>query len=136
MTELSEREQAFAIKLQEAFAAFLDHTDAQLGRLLDALADLGLDANTLVIATSDNGASQEGNETGVLDEFRHFNGFPKTWNLRQTDSKTSAPGAALLTIRGAGPKSAIHRPNAINKHHGGACVIRSLFHGQRHRSRL
>ena len=39
-TELSDREQAFAIKLQEAFAAFLDHTDAQLGRLLDALADL------------------------------------------------------------------------------------------------
>ncbi|NDG92141.1 MAG: arylsulfatase, partial [Gammaproteobacteria bacterium] len=47
-TELSDREQAFAIKLQEAFAAFLDHTDAQLGRLLDALADLGLDDNTLV----------------------------------------------------------------------------------------
>ena len=44
-TELSDREQAFAIKLQEAFAAFLDHTDAQLGRLLDALADLGLDDN-------------------------------------------------------------------------------------------
>jgi arylsulfatase len=76
-TELSEREQAFAIKLQEAFAAFLDHTDAQLGRLLDALADLRLDDNTLVIATSDNGASQEGNETGVLDEFRHFNGLPE-----------------------------------------------------------
>ena len=76
-TELSDREQAFAIKLQEAFAAFLDHTDAQLGRLLDALADLGLDDNTLVIATSDNGASQEGNETGVLDEFRHFNGLPE-----------------------------------------------------------
>ena len=76
-TELSAREQAFAIKLQEAFAAFLDHTDAQLGRLLDSLAELGLDDNTLVIATSDNGASQEGNETGVLDEFRHFNGLPE-----------------------------------------------------------
>ena len=45
--------------------------------VLDALADLGLDDNTLVIATSDNGASQEGNETGVLDEFGHFNGLPE-----------------------------------------------------------
>ena len=59
-------------------------------------------------------------------------GFPKTWNPRQIDSKTSAPDAALPTIRGAGPKSAIHQPNAINKTPmAGACVIRSLFHGQK-----
>ena len=35
---------------------------------------MGVADDTLVIATSDNGASQEGNETGVLDEFRYFNG--------------------------------------------------------------
>lgn len=75
--ELDEVERAFACRLQEAFAAFLDHTDAQVGRLLDALDELGLIDDTLVIATSDNGASQEGNETGVLDEFRHFNGVPE-----------------------------------------------------------
>ena len=37
--ELSDDEKAFACRLQEAFAAFLDHTDVQLGRLLDALED-------------------------------------------------------------------------------------------------
>jgi len=73
--DLDETEKAFAIRLQEAFAAFLDHTDAQVGRLLDFLDDLALTDNTLIFATSDNGASQEGNETGVLDEFRHFNGL-------------------------------------------------------------
>lgn len=73
--ELDETEQAFACRLQEAFAAFLDHTDTQIGRLLDALDEFGIGDDTLVFATSDNGASQEGDATGVLDEFRHFNGI-------------------------------------------------------------
>ncbi|NDH98586.1 MAG: arylsulfatase, partial [Actinobacteria bacterium] len=72
--DLDDTERAFACRLQEAFAAFLDHTVAQLGRLIDALDKLDLAENTLVVGTSDNGASQEGNDTGVLDEFRHFNG--------------------------------------------------------------
>ncbi len=75
--ELSEDEQAFACRLQEAFAAMLEHTDAQIGRLVDALDRLGVGDDTLIFAMSDNGASQEGNETGVLDEFRYFNGIPE-----------------------------------------------------------
>ncbi len=71
--DLSADEQAFACRLQEAFAAFLDHTDAQVGRLLEALAAQGELDDTLVFAMSDNGASQEGNATGVMDEFRYFN---------------------------------------------------------------
>ena len=73
--ELNELEQRFACRLQEAFAAFLDHTDAQIGRLLDALEQFGVADDTMVFALSDNGASQEGNETGLLDEFRYFNGL-------------------------------------------------------------
>ncbi|MCP4083550.1 MAG: arylsulfatase [Actinomycetia bacterium] len=75
--ELSADEQAFACRLQEAFAAFLDHTDAQVGRLLDSLETQGLLDDTIVFALSDNGASQEGNATGVMDEFRYFNGIPE-----------------------------------------------------------
>ncbi|MDG2114275.1 MAG: arylsulfatase [Actinomycetota bacterium] len=75
--ELSADEQAFACRLQEAFAAFLDHTDAQVGRLLDALEEQGHLDDTLVFALSDNGASQEGNSTGVMDEFRYFNNIPE-----------------------------------------------------------
>jgi arylsulfatase len=75
--DLSADEQAFACRLQEAFAAFLDHTDAQVGRLLDSLEQQGLLDNTIVFALSDNGASQEGNATGVMDEFRYFNNIPE-----------------------------------------------------------
>ncbi|MEO6626548.1 MAG: arylsulfatase [Burkholderiaceae bacterium] len=72
---LSDNERAFAARLQEAFAAFLDHTDHHLGRYIDALQRLGQLDNTVFIAMSDNGASQEGGPTGVLDEMRYFNGL-------------------------------------------------------------
>jgi arylsulfatase A-like enzyme len=76
-SELTDNERRFAARLQEAFAAFLEHTDAQLGRYIDALAALGQLENTLFVAMSDNGASQEGGRTGVLDEMRYFNGLPE-----------------------------------------------------------
>ena len=75
--ELSADEQALACRLQEAFAAMLDHTDAQIGRFLGFLEEVGLLDDTLVIFMSDNGASQEGGPTGVVDEVRYFNGVPE-----------------------------------------------------------
>ena len=62
-----------AARLQEAFAAFLDHTDAQVGRLVDFLEERGLLDDTLIMFVSDNGASQEGGPRGVMDEFSFFN---------------------------------------------------------------
>ncbi|MGH7023233.1 MAG: arylsulfatase [Caulobacteraceae bacterium] len=72
-TELSDKERAFAARLQEAYAAMLDHTDAQIGRLADFLDELGVFDDTLFILVSDNGASQEGGPKGTLDEMRYFN---------------------------------------------------------------
>ena len=76
-TELSDNERTFATRLQEAFAAFLDHTDAQVGRLVDYLESQGLLDNTLLMLVSDNGASQEGGPRGVMDEFSFFNLQPE-----------------------------------------------------------
>jgi len=83
--ELAPAEQALAARLQEAFAAFLDHTDAQIGRVVDFLDSIGELDNTLLICTSDNGASQEGFATGVVDEMRFFNGFPEVPADQLTD---------------------------------------------------
>lgn len=71
--ELSENAKKFALRLQEAFAAFLDHTDHHIGRLLSFLEELGELDNTLIILLADNGASMEGGHTGVMDEFKYFN---------------------------------------------------------------
>ena len=71
--DLSDNERALACRLQEAFAAMLEHTDAQIGRLVEALEHLEVLDDTLIMVLSDNGASQEGGPTGVLDEMKFFN---------------------------------------------------------------
>jgi arylsulfatase A-like enzyme len=76
--ELPENHRRLACRLQEAFAAFLDHTDAQIGRLVDELEALGQLDNTLIVLMSDNGASQEGGPFGVLHEMKFFNFIMET----------------------------------------------------------
>ena len=74
---LSDNQQTFACRLQEAFAAMLDHTDEQIGVLLEHLEAMNLKENTIVILLSDNGASQEGGPSGLLDEMKYFNMVPE-----------------------------------------------------------
>jgi arylsulfatase len=76
--ELSENERRLAARLQEAFAAFLDHTDVQIGRLVAGLRRLGQLDNTILVLHADNGASQEGGPYGVLHEMKFFNGILET----------------------------------------------------------
>ena len=71
--ELPEVQQRLAARLQEAYAAFLDHTDDQIGRVVDALERLGELDNTVIVVLSDNGASQEGGPFGVMHEMKFFN---------------------------------------------------------------
>jgi hypothetical protein len=75
---LPENQQRLAARLQEAFAAFLDHTDDQIGRLVDGLRNMGQLDNTLLIVMADNGASQEGGPFGVMHEMKFFNGILET----------------------------------------------------------
>ncbi|MDF2377933.1 MAG: arylsulfatase [Verrucomicrobiales bacterium] len=42
------------------FAAMMENLDNQVGEILDTLKELGIDGNTLVMFTSDNGAHKEG----------------------------------------------------------------------------
>ena len=76
--ELPESQQRLAARLQEAFAAFLDHTDDQIGRLVAGLDAAGQLDNTLLVVLADNGASQEGGPFGVMHEMKFFNGILET----------------------------------------------------------
>jgi arylsulfatase A-like enzyme len=60
-------------RMMEVFAGFLEHTDAQVGRLLDFLDRQGELENTLIMVISDNGASAEGGPTGTTNEAQFFN---------------------------------------------------------------
>jgi arylsulfatase len=75
---LPDNQKRLAARLQEAFAAFLEHTDTQIGRLVADLERLGRLDNTLLLVLSDNGASQEGGPFGILHEMKYFNMLVET----------------------------------------------------------
>ena len=54
--------------MAEVYAGFLSHGDAQIGRLLDHLEEIGQLDNTIIIVVSDNGASGEGGPNGSVNE--------------------------------------------------------------------
>lgn len=60
----------------EVYAGFLEHTDHQVGRVLDTVEDLGILDNTLIFyIIGDNGASAEGTLNGAFNEMANFNGM-------------------------------------------------------------
>lgn len=86
-TNLGPDAQRVLARFQEVFAGFTEHTDAQIGRLVDWLDRRGKLHNTLFIVLSDNGASGEGGEYGSVNEYRYFLGLPDTLeeNLAMVD---------------------------------------------------
>ncbi|HWR92996.1 MAG TPA: arylsulfatase, partial [Desulfobacterales bacterium] len=75
---IPESERPFQRRLMELFAGFVEHTDAQVGKLIDGLEELGLRDNTLVFYIwGDNGASAEGQQ-GSISELLAQNNIPNT----------------------------------------------------------
>ena len=69
---MSADERRLCARHQEVFAGFLDHTDEQLGRLVQDLRARRLLDNTLIIVLSDNGATAEGGDFGDVNIRRHY----------------------------------------------------------------
>ena len=62
--ELSPVQKKVYARFMQAYAGFLEHGDAQIGRVLDYLHETGQDRNTLIVVISDNGAASEGMANG------------------------------------------------------------------------
>ena len=75
-TDISDVERELAARFMECFAGFLSYTDAQLGRVLSFLEDVGDLDDTVVILVSDNGASSEGGSQGSINDIRLENMDP------------------------------------------------------------
>ncbi|MDQ1306506.1 MAG: hypothetical protein QG671_2338 [Actinomycetota bacterium] len=61
----------------EIYAGFLEQTDHEIGRVIDAVDDLGVLDNTLIYyIIGDNGASAEGTVNGCFNEMTTLNGMP------------------------------------------------------------
>ena len=59
----------------EVFAAYIEMTDHEIGRVVEAIRDTGQLDNTLVfLVYGDNGTSAEGGRNGMFSEMTYFNG--------------------------------------------------------------
>ena len=92
---LSADEKKLFIRQAEVYAAYLAYTDYEIGRVIEAVEDMGQLDNTLIIyITGDNGASPEGSEHGTPNEVASLQGgdvpvkdqlkFYDVWGTDQT----------------------------------------------------
>lgn len=73
--DLDDTERMVAVRLMEAYAGMAEHTDHQVGRLVDALEETGqLDDTLFLYILGDNGASAEGGDHGTINEIASLNG--------------------------------------------------------------
>jgi arylsulfatase len=97
-------EKKLFIKQADVFGAYLAYTDHEIGRVIQAVEDLGQLDNTLIIyIAGDNGASPEGMLNGTPNEFTTFNGVPvpvkaqflwyEFWGSEKTFPHFAAPWA-------------------------------------------
>ena len=72
--DLPEDHRKLFARQAEVFAGFMEHTDVNVGRLVDAIEDIGELDNTLIIyIAGDNGTSAEGGFIGMYNEMTYFN---------------------------------------------------------------
>lgn len=75
---IPESQRPFQLRLMETFAGFVEHTDAQVGRVIDELERTGKRDNTIIMYIfGDNGASAEG-QRGSISELLAQNNIPNT----------------------------------------------------------
>ncbi|WP_020534052.1 arylsulfatase, partial [Flexithrix dorotheae] len=73
--KLTDNERKLFARQAEVFAGFMEMTDYEVGRLMDAIAEIGeLDNTLFLFVAGDNGTSAEGGMVGMYNEMTYFNG--------------------------------------------------------------
>lgn len=100
--ELTDEEKKLFIRQVEVFAAYAAYSDHEVGRVIQAIEDMGKLDNTLIIyINGDNGTSAEGGPMGTPNEVAWFNGVNNmpaemqmkwydVWGTEQTYNHMSA----------------------------------------------
>ena len=113
--DVPDKLKAFYARQMEVYAGFSENADHNVGRVVDAIAELGELENTLVIwIWGDNGASMEGTITGSFNELTMQNGIP-------LDRRDAAP--ALRAVR---------RHGGLGRGDHGAALRGGLGMGRQH----
>ena len=73
--DLTDEEKTLFKHQAEVFAAYIDMTDYEVGRVVEAIEEMGELENTLIFFVyGDNGTSAEGGRNGMFSEMTYFNG--------------------------------------------------------------
>ncbi|MBA8880896.1 arylsulfatase [Phyllobacterium myrsinacearum] len=105
--DIPEDEKPFQRRLMEVFAGYTEHADAQAGRLIDALDELGIRDNTLIFYVwGDNGSSAEG-QNGTVSELLAQGGI------------ASEVKDHIRTMNELGGLDVLGSPKADNMYHAG-----------------
>ncbi|OCP21256.1 MULTISPECIES: arylsulfatase [unclassified Ensifer] len=92
---IPEAQRPFQERLMELFAGFVEHTDTQVGRLIDGMEQRGLKDNTLIFYIfGDNGSSSEGQQ-GSISELLAQNNIANTVE-QQIDALNKLGGLPTL----------------------------------------
>lgn len=111
----SDEKKLFARQM-EVFAGFGAHADFEIGRLVQAIEDLGQFDNTLIFyVLGDNGASAEGTMNGLFNELTYFNAVPEALSdiLKRYDD-LGGPNS-YLTLPPDGPSPATRHSPGQNR---------------------
>jgi len=77
--KLSSDEKKLFARQMEVYSGFGEYCDAEIGRLFNAIGDIGQLDNTLIFyILGDNGTSAEGGMSGMFNEMTYFNGVGET----------------------------------------------------------
>jgi arylsulfatase A-like enzyme len=104
----TDEEKRLFIRQADVYGAYLAYADDEIGRVIQAVEDMGKLDNTLIIFISgDNGASAEGTLNGTFDEFLPFNGVAPTVaeNLRFMTLGAATKLTRSIRFRGPGPST-------------------------------
>ena len=105
-------------RLQEAFAAFLDHTDAQIGRLVDVpRAARPARQHDLSSCCPTTAPARRAGRSACMHEMKFFNGIQPDARRGDLDAprRRSAGRTATPTTRGAGPRPATRRSSGTSR---------------------
>jgi arylsulfatase len=99
--DVPDKLKAYYARQMEVYAGFSENADHNVGRVIDAIEELGELGNTLIIwIWGDNGASLEGTITGSFNELTMQNGIPLTdemqLQLAERYGGTEAWGSQLV----------------------------------------
>jgi arylsulfatase len=105
--DIPQHQRAFQRRGMELFAGFVEHTDVQVGRIVEGLERRGLRENTLILyIVGDNGSSSEG-QNGSISELLAQNNIPNTVEQQ------------LAALEKLGGLPALGSPKTDNMYHAG-----------------